>query len=63
MSEEAHVHLNLDEMNKNFLYYEILIGVSVALGFIVLALIGKFEFVIEIRQKVNHNFNTLFKPV
>ena len=45
-------------MNKNSLYYEILIGVSVALGFIVLVLIGKF-----IIEKVNYIMLTPFKLV
>ena len=40
LSEESHIHLNLDEINQNS-FYEIMIAVSIGLGIVVLVLIGK----------------------
>ena len=40
LSEESHIHLNLDEINQNS-FYEIMIAISIGLGIVVLLLLGK----------------------
>ena len=42
LSEESHIHLNLDELNQNS-FYEIMIAISIGLGVVVLFLLGKYS--------------------
>ena len=42
LSEESHIHLNLDELNQNS-FYEIMIAISIGLGVVVLLLLGELS--------------------